>query len=745
MILWLIMNIIHENKELNNCANAYSAHDADTLREQLSDTDKRMKFGEWLLDHFSPDMAIDTDFEWHSKVITLLCKKAREDSTLTADDKRNEDLLIAGLISKADPLPLKNQAFKDRFFNQMTRLVNNSAGMMLNSEQINSELKEANLPSTRMVLIRRMLEIQDINTLIHKAFMQNDPSMIKTLAEQKPQQFKSALTCQNKNGDTPVALSAFNGQTEILTLMAKAAPAEFGAALIVQNQHGSTPVSFATSMGHTEILTLMAKTAPIEFRAALNMLNNHGDKPTLLAANKGDMGMLKLMVETAAPEAIALINKAEESILDRLKMQRPPNFKEITRLFKNSDLHRLNKELVRRKALSHAWDLSGVTSIVAADTGKVLKTATLEGHFPPEWCHMLGKDLDQFRQSYPDLLTEPEAALLKDVLDIGANIKSFSLEDKLARIKKGLPTIINAGFNGHAVTLLIWGDRFVICNRGGESRRPLEIYHFNAEQLDLNDLREIIKTTASGTNEDYKKLFFKTLPEKLVFTQDELDKELENAGLLFPDQTAGNCSLANLIPIIYVLRLFTRIGKIQQGSPFGSTLNHSQEAASAVNPSQKENAELETSDEEFFSIECTSDEETPDLVFLSFETSSDEESSDVELLEDSFDEESSEVELLEDSFNEERIKIIDHETIMKIKEEEALWYQTWLLFEQLTILGRNIKPLENGTPYFETDHQIIQDSLGKAHLLKLDALCQQKLKDFNEIYLKFASKTEIAL
>lgn len=64
------------------------------------------------------------------------------------------------------------------------------------------------------------------------------------------------------------------------------------------------------------------------------------------------------------------------------------------------------------------------------------------------------------------------------------------------------------------------------------------------------------------------------------------------------------------------------------------------------------------------------------------------------------------------------------------------WYHTWLSFQQIAILERMIKPLENENQEFEPDHQIIVEALRKAHLLPLDEKCQNKLEALTAVYMK---------
>ena len=77
--------------------------------------------------------------------------------------------------------------------------------------------------------------------------------------------------------------------------------------------------------------------------------------------------------------------------------------------------------------------------------------------------------------------------------------------------------------------------------------------------------------------------------------------------------------------------------------------------------------------------------------------------------------------------------------------DEALFhYQTWLIHHQLSILEKNIQPLQQPDYPYEPDHRIIVEALRKAHLLPLDQLSKRRLEQLSEIYLGSLSEKERA-
>jgi len=216
----------------------------------------------------------------------------------------------------------------------------------------------------------------------------------------------------------------------------------------------------------------------------------------------------------------------------------------LNKVYKNDPSIRVFKEVHKRKALSHAFNLKGFTNVVEIKSNECLLTKDLEGYISEPWFRMMRKDFDRFALSYPGLLNSEQLIQLFESSEI-------STSDQLVRIQKGLPCIINTGFINHTVTLLIFGNRLVICNRGDVTRRHLEIYHFNPLKLDISNLHEI---KLNKSKEEYIELFFKKLPVKLEFRQTALDRELESAHFL-PAQIVGNCSFVSPITAVYAFLL----------------------------------------------------------------------------------------------------------------------------------------------------------------------------------------------
>jgi hypothetical protein len=197
-----------------------------------------------------------------------------------------------------------------------------------------------------------------------------------------------------------------------------------------------------------------------------------------------------------------------------------------------------------------------------------IQSVELEGHFPEHWFNMMGKDFVDFVKMYPSMLEPSQEILFQQAFEVGANSRSISLEEKYKKIQAGELVVIRAGFSGHTVTVLFFGDQVVICNRGGASRKPIEAYHFDRAKLEMQDLQAIEKVKVDGTHEDYANLFFKVLVEKWGFIETALDKELMKDNPL-PHQTVGNCTFVSPVTAMYALLLLDEMkkGKIDINAP----------------------------------------------------------------------------------------------------------------------------------------------------------------------------------
>jgi ankyrin repeat protein len=380
----------------------------------------------------------------------------------------------------------------------------------------------------------------------------DDPHLMEMLAEDIAA-FKKVLIVPDKDGNTAVAIAVQGQHLNTVKYMDERAPKSVQTALTMQNKKGETPVIQAANLNDVEMLTWMHQTFTNTFKEALFLQDKAGETALHVAARHENMEMLKLMANSA-PEALLLRNNAGESVMSLLKSRRPHDYREITQRFKkHPEAMGFYKTWLAHKALGHVFHLKGYIKVANIRDESSKTFMKLEGHESPQWHHLMLKHFDAFNAVYPQLLSDEFKSLMKQLFDLGANPHSYSLEDKLDRIKAGLPVMCNTGYQGHAVNIMIWGNQFALCNRGASSRRPIEIYHFDPQQFELEDLKKI-EEFKKLTSREYKQLLFETLPQKLHFAQTDLDHVLEQSEPL-PRQTVGNCSFVSPATATYAFLL----------------------------------------------------------------------------------------------------------------------------------------------------------------------------------------------
>jgi ankyrin repeat protein len=655
------MNI---NQKLSILKDSYNYCDIDGLSKNLNDLGSRIGFEKWLIQRFSPTNALDKDFKWHSQVIALLCTKTHGGSSPA---KEKEDLLIANLVAKSDPVKQSQQGR----LATIARLVHHSSGMALNLPLISSALKDdLCMPHTHTVLLKRLLRYQTMDALFHQAWNDNHLPLLNVIHNHSPKEFATLVQrrvqeIQDKKCTTPLHLAAQSNHLALTKALLAAAPAialiqddihestalhfaaEKGFAKIaelliqaapssarvqnkymstplhyaalynhldtvklllraaphtalMQNQHGATALHFAAKKGFAEIAGLLVQTAPGSARLKTKntltplhsaALHNHFDIVKLLlkaapktayiqsgqgmtalhlAAVKGFVEIAQFIAEKA-PDTLNLWDKAGDRAYTLTKMWRPENYKKITQLYHNQsqESKELDTVLVQRRLLGHAWEIKGQSVVIKSQTKILVHSINLEGHASPQWYQLMKKHLNMMETDA--LFNKEQSSLIKHMFDLGANPNSYSIEDQIQRIEAGLPTIISSGYSNHAVTLLVWKDMFVICNRGGASRKPIEIFHLG-KKINVAVLEELQKVKSLGTEEDYKNLMFHKLSAGLQFSHSDLDHILEQFNLL-PTQIVGNCSFISPTTAIYAFLLLSEVFGVDESGALKNKLS----------------------------------------------------------------------------------------------------------------------------------------------------------------------------
>lgn len=496
--------------------------------------------------------------------------------------KGNNPIFLAVINGHIDVLAVISGKAPDTFKNSINKK-NISGDNLINLSVIHVQVNALNFLYNEwpdQVEIAIIDQNNNGDTPVSIATVEGKLDLLKFFAKIAPDKFKHGLTLQDKNGDTPITTATMDGRLDLLEFFYKKAPDEVKADLTKQNGDGNTPVFIATYNGRLDILEFFYLIAPDKFNSTLALQNQWGDTSFLLAAQSNNTAIFTFLAEKGPKEldkAMLLTNKDGVSIYSMLKKIRPHYQHLFTPMIeKNSPIRKLYKETINRKALGHAWHLSGKTELKPHATKSFFNQSfsmNLEAHHAQQWYRMISKDLDAFNAAYPDeVLDIGEIKLLQEALEYGANPTSYSLEEKLERIKAVKGIFQDTGSTRHVVTILIWGDKLVICNRADPNREsmPILAFKFDPQKLDLEALR-MMEEVSTKNYKDYEQLFFKKLKTKLNLVS--ISREFNVASRnLFPRQTVGNCSYVSPITGVYAMMLLKEMyGVDDEGRLLGQT------------------------------------------------------------------------------------------------------------------------------------------------------------------------------
>jgi len=199
---------------------------------------------------------------------------------------------------------------------------------------------------------------------------------------------------------------------------------------------------------------------------------------------------------------------------------------------------------------AQAWEIGGA--------GKIGNKIILrEGSNPHIFSKEMIQTLTHFHESYPEEMTEEEYEFLRSTMIEGTDYRETqNMASMIQRYLAGFPITIHTGFTEHAVEMIIWNEYIIINNKGGESRRPIEIYRMNSAKIIPTSefaakVGEIIGLNKKQQS-DYV-TWLNAVCDKFGATKSDFEKIFEESYPLERDQKVGNCSWESLETSIYAL------------------------------------------------------------------------------------------------------------------------------------------------------------------------------------------------
>lgn len=458
------------------------------------------------------------------------------------DNNGQTALMLAALLGRKESLQLLIDADADLD-------IQNDEGdtaLMIATSNKDSEVVEM------LVNARADLDIQNNKgdtALIGAMRIKNNSEVIQILIKAG-----SDLDIQNSEGDTALIGAASLGYKEIVQALVNN-----GADLDIQDSEGYTALIDAAAFGYEEIVQIL-----IDAGANLDIQTNKGFTAIRKAAGLGHNQIVETLFQAGANVQIRPPNPKFSPILSELKSHRHKNFKSLFDSIskKNLELLKEYKEETLVTAISHTTSLKGNIELQHSSENISPLSVRLEGFHSPFWLNKMHKATQLMHKNHSAIFSEEENHLLDDALVFGANLNAYTPAEILGRIQQDLPVMLHTGYTGHYVSVLVWGSYFIICNRGGASRAPIEIFQYDQEKLDEKTIQEIINC-ANKSKEDYQQLFFTTLPQTLSFEQEELEKSIQEKCPL-PKQIVGNCSWLSPETAVWALLVWQKIRESEE-------------------------------------------------------------------------------------------------------------------------------------------------------------------------------------
>ena len=404
-------------------------------------------------------------------------------------------------------------------------------------------------------------KMMDPTKLLVDAIREKNISFIQEMANLGGVDFN----VRDELGRTPVFWATLLGEDEILTVLLKA-----GADPNIQDVVGDTALMQAVGEGYIRSVKVLLEVE----KAEVNQVNNAGYTALTYACREEVEEAVEILLNHHAD-----VNVQDRSgctvLVDLILMNQTEAHQKMIQLIVDkmspNDLM-MHKEILSLISVAHATSQRGVSLLRAVNKNLDYLPIELEGAIPHYWIKKMSKATSQFEKLHPELIKKNVSFKLMQMLQHAA---SDSNEGIILRHEKGMPVLLSVGFKRHTVSVLIWENNFIICNRGRGSRKVTEVFHFEPENLTIEVLEKIQRVQLMK-EADYLNLFFRELPDLLKFKDPPLKNAFEKTCVL-PMQTSDNCSWASpeLAVLVFFMmdRFLTDVrGFIKKVPPLGHPL-----------------------------------------------------------------------------------------------------------------------------------------------------------------------------
>ncbi|MBS0636412.1 MAG: ankyrin repeat domain-containing protein [Verrucomicrobia bacterium] len=301
---------------------------------------------------------------------------------------------------------------------------------------------------------------------------------------------------------------------------------------------GQTPLMISVRTGDIQKVRLI-----LSYNPSINKRDKLGSNVAHHAAGSQSKEMIELLWVNKV-DVTGLTHEGYTPAITARHFNNRPVYKRLKQLHPLA--HAYSKEFTRRARLAHILELQGETRLAHPSPIRLESSSySLEGWFPKDFWHILGKRLKAFFDQHPVAVAVDPDAVVELCEQAAAGNPQFE------RYQKGKPILINSGNVGHHNTILLWNGFAIIADRAGTFERD-----FFVRQIDPKKVTHQFIEQCSGLKhhpiENYHSLMNKLFEPVLTATQHRITIELTEL-MQLGQQQAGSCSWANSEAAIYAL------------------------------------------------------------------------------------------------------------------------------------------------------------------------------------------------
>lgn len=301
---------------------------------------------------------------------------------------------------------------------------------------------------------------------------------------------------------------------------------KYGGDLHLRDMQGNIPFHYAAWNGNKKILENLYAYDPTQ----VNAFNYRGSSPLHLATGRNHVSIVQRLNDFNAMHCKDYKGMTPASLAVSLQ------FSSLIQFFKKNQPEQLKREieLNLRKSLWHCIDLSLAGGILKYKSHPNQSEFILyNGGFEHYYFAEVARNIHSFSQLFPQYLSLAKADVLKETF----LENNFHFE----RFQRGLPVFLASGFENHLVLVVIWKNRFGICNRGAESVKNVEVWQFDESKLTEDEI-DLITSLKTNNSHQFKTVLYQIIPEKLKFKKGKTEQAIEKCFAKYPAQEKKKCA-----------------------------------------------------------------------------------------------------------------------------------------------------------------------------------------------------------